>query len=70
MVVTTGTADADDDDAFADDVRQASGDNVQISVVHVGGGEPDAALASVAAAAVDAAQADDIAGAVNRAAGL
>ena len=70
VVVTTGTADADDDDAFADDVRQASGDNVQISVVHVGGGEPDAALASVAAATVDAAQADDIAGAVNRAAGL
>lgn len=70
VVVTTGTADAGDDKAFEDAVRNAAGDKVDVTVVRVGEGEPDAALEALSAKTVDAKQADAIAGAVKQAAGL
>lgn len=70
VLVTTGTADAGDDKAFADAVRKAAGDTVHLTVVRVGEGEPDAAVSGLAQKAVDAKQADAIPAAVREAAGL
>src|SRR5699024_10249252 len=44
LVVTTGTVTNMDDAAFTEAFKQAAGDNVELSVVHVGPGEPDAAI--------------------------
>ena len=70
VLVTTGTADAGDDNAFEDAVRGAAGDKVEITVVRVGEGEADQAVEALSAKAVDAAQADAIEGAVKQASGL
>lgn len=70
VVVTTGTADAGNDQAFLDAVRGAAGDKVEITVVRVGGGEVDQALESVAAHTADAEEPGDIAGALNTVVGL
>ena len=70
VLVTTGTADAEDDNAFEDAVRGAAGDKVEITVVRVGEGEADQAVEALSAKAVDAAQADAIEGAVKQASGL
>lgn len=48
LLVTTGTVTAMDDAAFADAFAQAAGNNVELSVVHVGPGAPDAAVEDVA----------------------
>ena len=70
VLVTTGTADTGDDNAFEDAVRGAAGDKVEITVVRVGEGEADQAVEALSAKAVDAAQADAIEGAVKQASGL
>ena len=70
VLVTTGTADAGDDNAFENAVRGAAGDKVEITVVRVGEGEADQAVEALSAKAVDAAQADAIEGAVKQASGL
>ena len=70
VLVTTGTADAGDDNAFEDAVRGAAGDKVEITVVRVGEDEADQAVEALSAKAVDAAQADAIEGAVKQASGL
>lgn len=70
VLITTGTADAGDDEAFEDAVRGAAGDKVEITVVRVGEGEADPAVEALSAKAVDAAQADAIEGAVKQASGL
>ncbi|MDY5785373.1 vWA domain-containing protein, partial [Corynebacterium sp.] len=48
VVVTTGTADAGDDAAFTADIDSVLNDSVEISVVHVGPGMEDPALAQLA----------------------
>ena len=70
VLVTTGTADTGDDNAFENAVRGAAGDKVEITVVRVGEGEADQAVEALSAKAVDAAQADAIEGAVKQASGL
>lgn len=50
VLITTGTADAADDEAFVSALREATGDNARISVVHVGPNEQDPAVADVAEA--------------------
>ena len=70
VLVTTGTADAGDDNAFENAVRGAAGDKVEITVVRVGEGEADQAVEALSTKAVDAAQADAIEGAVKQASGL
>ena len=70
VLVTTGTADAGDDNTFENAVRGAAGDKVEITVVRVGEGEADQAVEALSAKAVDAAQADAIEGAVKQASGL
>ncbi|MCG7273298.1 VWA domain-containing protein [Corynebacterium afermentans] len=70
VLVTTGTADAGDDNAFENAVRGAAGDKVEITVARVGEGEADQAVEALSAKAVDAAQADAIEGAVKQASGL
>ena len=49
LLVTTGTVTAMDDAAFVDAFNQAAGGNVELSVIHVGPGAPDAAVEGVAA---------------------
>lgn len=71
LLVTTGT-DADMDDAsFAQAYGQAAGDNVELSVVHVGPGEPDSAIEGVASSftAVDGNDSTAVADALKAAAG-
>ncbi|MDO5507847.1 MAG: VWA domain-containing protein [Corynebacterium casei] len=71
LLVTTGT-DADMDDAsFAQAYGQAAGDNVELSVVHVGPGEPDSAIEGVASSftAVDVNDSTAVADALKAAAG-
>ena len=46
VLITSGTADAYAD--FAEQFRAALGENAQLAVIHVGAGEPDAALREVA----------------------
>ena len=70
MLVTTGTADAGDDAAFIDGFRQAAGTNLDLTVVRVGEGDPDAALEQIAKKQVDAKTAENIADAVKQAAGF
>ena len=70
VLVTTGTADAGDDKTFADAVRAAAGDTVELTVVRVGEGEADQAVESLSARTVDAPQADGIEAAVKQASGL
>ncbi|MDN6263066.1 MAG: VWA domain-containing protein [Corynebacterium casei] len=71
LLVTTGT-DADMDDAsFAQAYGQAAGNNVELSVVHVGPGEPDSAIEGVASSftAVDGNDSTAVADALKAAAG-
>lgn len=71
LLVTTGT-DADMDDAsFVQAYEQAAGDNVELSVVHVGPGEPDSAIEGVASSftAVDVNDSTAVADALKAAAG-
>ena len=70
VLVTTGTADAGDDKSFTDAVRQAGANNVDLSVVHVGGGEQDEALNQVASNKVNADTQGEIVTAVRKAAGV
>lgn len=70
LLVTTGTADQGDDTAFIDAVRSAAGDNVDITVVHVGGGEEDQAVDKLASTKVDAGDSPDIVAAIAQASGL
>lgn len=70
VLVTTGTADAADDKAFADAFRQAAGDKVDVAVVHVGEGANDAAVEQVAKKQFSAPSADQIGPAIKQAAGL
>lgn len=70
VLVTTGTADAGDDAAFIDGFRQAAGNNLDLTVVRVGEGDPDAALEQIAQKQVDAKTAENIADAVKQAAGF
>ncbi len=75
VLVTTGTADssgsAEDDSTYVDVVGNSAGDNVDISVVHVGGGQTDAAVEKLARVheTADGGQ-EEMAAAVKRAAGL
>ncbi|WP_342319705.1 hypothetical protein [Corynebacterium mayonis] len=48
VLVTTGTVDAAEDDAFIAELRERAGDKVTISVVHVGEAAVDPAAAEVA----------------------
>lgn len=52
VLVTTGTADSsgntDDDSSYVDVVANTAGDKVDLSVVHVGSGQPDAAVEQLA----------------------
>ena len=70
VLVTTGSADAGDDKAFADTFRQAAGDKVDVTVVHVGEGANDAAVEQVATKQFAAPSADQIGPAIKQAAGL
>lgn len=70
VLVTTGTADQGDDSAFIDAVRAAAGDNVDITVVHVGTGEEDQAVDKLASKKVDAGDGPDIVTAIAQASGL
>lgn len=70
VLVTTGSADAGDDKAFADAFRQAAGDEVDVTVVHVGEGANDAAVEQVATKQFAAPSADQIGPAIKQAAGL
>lgn len=70
VLVTTGTADAGDDAAFADAFRQEAGDKVDVTVVHIGEGASDAAVEQIAKKQFDAPSADKIGSAVKQAAGL
>ena len=71
LVVTTGTVTNMDDAAFTEAFKQAAGDNVELSVVHVGPGEPDAAIENVATefTTVDGTDAGAVADALKAAAG-
>ena len=75
VLVTTGTADssgsAEDDSTYVDVVGNTAGDNVDISVVHVGSGQADAAVEKLARVheTADGGQ-EEMAAAVKRAAGL
>lgn len=70
VVVTSGTADGGDDEAFADAVTSAAGSDVTVSVVHVGEGQQDEALRRVSSAATIAKSAGDVEPAIAAAAGL
>lgn len=70
VLVTTGSADAGEDKAFADTFRQAAGDKVDVTVVHVGEGANDAAVEQVATKQFAAPSADQIGPAIKQAAGL
>lgn len=48
LLVTTGTEGDMDDAGFTQAFEQAAGGNVELSVVHVGPGEPDAAIKGLA----------------------
>ena len=71
LLVTTGTVTAMDDAAFADAFAQAAGNNVELSVVHVGPGAPDAAVEDVATefTSVDGTDSRAVADALKAAAG-
>lgn len=70
VLVTTGTADAGDDAAFSEQVRQAAGESVEIAVVHIGDAEIDPALVKLAANQVEADAPEAIVAAVREAAGV
>ncbi|AWB83982.1 hypothetical protein [Corynebacterium liangguodongii] len=65
VVVTTGTADGGDDNAFI-----AGIDNANIAVVHVGEGQQDQALRGAAKSAAEAQRGDQVAPAIKAAAGI
>ena len=67
VLITTGTADAGDDAAFTESLKQQLA-NVSVSVVHVGGGTTDTAVDGVAANNKTAADAAAVAEAVRGAA--
>lgn len=71
LLVTTGTEADMDDASFAQAYGQAAGDNVELSVVHVGPGEPDSAIEGVASSftAVDVNDSTAVADALKAAAG-
>ncbi|EEI16595.1 VWA domain-containing protein [Corynebacterium lipophiloflavum] len=68
VVVTTGTADGGDDEAFARAVTDAAGADVSVSVVHVGEGQQDQALRGVSSSAADAPRQEQVADAIKAAA--
>lgn len=68
VVITSGTADAGDDAAFRDAIKASRAD-VTISVVHVGPGQRDATLESIATSRQEVDDADEMAAAVSAAAG-
>lgn len=68
VVITSGTADAGDDAAFRDAIKASRGD-VTISVVHVGPGQQDATLESIATSRQEVDTANEMAAAVSAAAG-
>lgn len=70
VVITTGTSDGGDDNAFADAVTSAAGSGVSLSVVHVGGGQQDEALRRVSSSLSQAESPDQLATTVRAAAGL
>lgn len=70
VLVTTGTADAGDDKVFIEQVREAAGDSVEITVVHVGDAEVDSALDRLASNKVQASQPDAIIAGIREAAGV
>lgn len=70
VLVTSGTADAGDDAAFVEAFRQAAGENLDLTVVRVGEGEPDTALEQIATKHIDAKTSENIADAVKQAAGF
>ena len=69
VVVTTGTADAGDDEAFTSAI-QAAPAGASIAVVHVGPGQRDATLESVASSRQQADAGEELAAAVTSAAGV
>lgn len=71
LLVTTGTDSDMDEATFTQAFEQAAGENVELSVVHVGPGEPDAAIEQVATAftAVDGNDSVAVADALKAAAG-
>lgn len=69
VVVTTGTADAGDDEAFTSAI-QAAPAGASIAVVHVGPGQRDATLESVASSRQQADTGEELAAAVAAAAGV
>lgn len=71
LLLTTGTANDMDDTAFTSALDQAVGDaDVEISVVHVGDGEPDAALGERADHSETVSDAADLESALRSATGL
>ena len=70
VVVTTGTADGGDDEAFAQAVTDAAGAGVTVSVVHVGEGQQDQALRRASTSAADAPSQGQVADAVKAASGI
>ena len=72
VLVTTGTQQDMDDAAFAEAMKNARGDGVSLSVVHVGNGEKDAELEKLAdsySTVADPSDAQDSATAISAAAG-
>ena len=70
VVITTGTADGGDDEAFAQAVTDAAGAGVTVSVVHVGEGQQDQALRRASTSAADAPSQGQVADAVKAASGI
>lgn len=72
VLVTTGTADAGEDadgTAFAESLQQYLDQNVEIAVVHVGGGAPDAGVERVAATQAQASSPEELPAALATAVG-
>ena len=72
VLVTTGTADAGEDadgTAFAESIQQYLDQNVEIAVVHVGDGAPDAGVERVAATQAQASTPEELPAALATAVG-
>jgi len=68
VLITSGSADSSDDSAIQ--ALAAAKDNVSLTVVHVGDGEPDKGLAGAAQFTTSVSTADDLNGAIRAASGL
>ncbi|WP_115684654.1 hypothetical protein [Corynebacterium senegalense] len=69
VLITTGTADGGDDEAFAASLRNAAARGIQVDVVHVGEGQEDPAVTAAARSNANAADAAALPAAIRTAAG-